>query len=364
MGLRVPLDEARAVLRAAAQDDAIADPSWAQRIKAFSDLIRDGDYPATHVAFLGTAILAKAVRPEVDVLAIKEAAGPTAYSARSLCHGALVPEALPLGFDLGVRGREPLNNQPYFREQRVSPNMPMRSSARPVLDALLDLLNGLANVSSAADALPILAAFIAVRRGHVPQAFRPVVVEGDVDPAWLAPQIAGFVAARSEGGRRAQAAAAGLLDVFAGPERVEAGRINDPDRHLPGDVGVRAADGGWSKVLEVRDKPVSPSDLLAFVGKCAEAGAREALLLSVSGTTVPDVQAATRWAAERGVALTVYDGWPSFVREALLWAEAPSPTAAATVLEHIQQRLAEVEASADASSSWGAICKTAARGDA
>ena len=185
-----------------------------------------------------------------------------------------------------------------------------------------------------------------------------MVVEGDVDPGWLAERVTAFVAARSEGGRRAQAVAAGLMDAFAGPKRVEAGRINDPDRHLPGDVGVRPLENGdgWSKIVEVRDKPVSSSDLHAFAGKCVEAGTREALVLSVSRKPTPDSTDAARWAADRGLTLTVYGGWDGFIREVLLWSEQPSPAAAAAALLHIQQRLAEVEASPEAMKEWLAIC--------
>ncbi|MBV8882868.1 MAG: restriction endonuclease, SacI family, partial [Chroococcidiopsidaceae cyanobacterium CP_BM_RX_35] len=57
-------------------------------------------------------------------------------------------------------------------------------------------------------------------------------------------------------------------DLFAGPERVETSRINDPDRHFPGDVGVRsdAEEYQWERVLEVRDKSVTIADV--FLSDC------------------------------------------------------------------------------------------------
>jgi hypothetical protein len=72
----------------------------------------------------------------------------------------------------------------------------------------------------------------------------------------LASFITDFVKENSEGGKRAQAVAAGLLGVFAGSERIVSDRINDPDRHLPGDVGIKRTDNPklWEKVFEVRDK--------------------------------------------------------------------------------------------------------------
>ena len=53
--------------------------------------------------------------------------------------------------------------------------------------------------------------------------------------------IQALVEDASENGRRAQAVVAGLMDAFAGAERVESGRVNDPSRRHPGDVCVRAA---------------------------------------------------------------------------------------------------------------------------
>jgi hypothetical protein len=83
-----------------------------------------------------------------------------------------------------------------------------------------------------------------------------------------------------EGGRRAQAVVAEHLDVFAGPERVESGRINDPSRKYPGDVCVQSAydPDVWEKAIEVRDKPVATADVQIFGKKCVDMGVREAAL--------------------------------------------------------------------------------------
>ena len=276
MGVRIPLQEARGRARdggpggrACGSGVDRPDPGVLQ-----PDPERRASGSDPHRVPPGTAILARTVRDDVDVLAIKEDDGPQAYSARGLCHGALVPASVPLGISLGVSGREPLNNQPYFRESRVSERMPVRAGTRPVLEELMRLLDALSKVASTEEARAVLGAYIVVRRRYVPKRLQPVAIEGDVDPGWLAERIAGFVAERSEGGRRAQAVAAGLVDVFAGPGRVVAGRINDPDRHLPGDVGVRsvAEEDAWEKVIEVRDKRVAVSDLHAFAAKCLEAG--------------------------------------------------------------------------------------------
>ena len=48
-------------------------------------------------------------------------------SADSGCHSVLVPAAAELGISLGVTGREPLNNQPYFRMTRLGDNQPVHA---------------------------------------------------------------------------------------------------------------------------------------------------------------------------------------------------------------------------------------------
>jgi hypothetical protein len=63
-------------------------------------------------------MLAKSVNHEADLFAIKPdhaPDNPLAFSARTLCHGIIVPLSAELGISIGVTGREPLNNQPYFR---------------------------------------------------------------------------------------------------------------------------------------------------------------------------------------------------------------------------------------------------------
>src|SRR4051812_33864697 len=124
MTLRIAKDAAERVLHEAADRATAGNTSakWVALIDALSQECQRA--PKTHVTFLGTAMLAKAVDLAADVFAIKSAAGtPGAYSARSLAHGVLVPNAASLGIDLGRSGREPLNNQPYFRHVRVTDDM-------------------------------------------------------------------------------------------------------------------------------------------------------------------------------------------------------------------------------------------------
>jgi SacI restriction endonuclease len=67
--------------------------------------ICDEGVSKTHVAFLGTAMLAKGMNRCADLFAIKPEHAennPNAFSARTLCHSVLVPLAAELGINLGV----------------------------------------------------------------------------------------------------------------------------------------------------------------------------------------------------------------------------------------------------------------------
>ena len=89
------------------------------------------------------------------------------------------------------------------------------------------------------------------------------------------------------------------MDTFAGPERVESGRINDPSRKYPGDVCVRLASDPdvWEKALEVRDKRVGATDVQVFAKKCVDMDVREAAIVMVSEKQQPlDDEALHQWA--------------------------------------------------------------------
>src|SRR5437879_199656 len=104
---------------------------WIDRTRRLSALCEHG--PRTHIAMLGTALLAKATEPRIDVFALKTSAGtPGAYSARALAKDVLAANAPRLGIHLGVSGREPLNNQPYFRGDRIDDDLArvVRADAR------------------------------------------------------------------------------------------------------------------------------------------------------------------------------------------------------------------------------------------
>ncbi|CAN7660625.1 restriction endonuclease, SacI family [Phenylobacterium sp. LjRoot225] len=347
---------ARAMLyeEAAKAAAGYVEQTWVAPIEAISEAAEHAN--RTHIAFLGTAILAKCVNTAIDVFAVKEEASSTAYSARGLCHQVLVPNAPELDINLGVTGREPLNNQPYFRILRMSRDIPARTTAKPVVTLLCDFLDRLQNASEA-EARQALRAFIIVRRRFGPR--YSTKLDGFtrlLAPDQLANRISAFVQANSEGGRRAQAAAAGLMDIVTDSQRVDVRRVNDPSRSVPGDVNVRAVGGGgWARIFEVRDKPITREDLYVLIRKCQETSVTEAVMVATAPAQPPvPVEEAQRWAAERGVNLTAFFDWRSLVRQALLWAEPSSFAAAGLAPARIERRLIELEVAEASVAQWAA----------
>lgn len=353
------IDDAKAasVVReeAAAIDkgDAI-DAAWAAKIEKLSELCAESS--KTHIAFFGTVVIAKSVNRDADLFAIKPEHArdnPSSFSARILSENVLVPLSAELGFNIGTTGRQPLNNQPYFRMTRLGDNTPVHRKSLPAFTYMTELVKEVSALKDEAEARAALRAFIAVRKGYQLR-YKDKSGDATITPEQLATAVAGFVSANSEGGKRAQAIVAGLMDVFAGVDRVESGRINDPSRKYPGDVCVRAEGSEiWEKAIEVRDKPVSANDVQIFAKKCVDMGVREAAVVMVADKQEKlDAAALNAWATDFGVGLTLFHGWPDFIDQVLFWSKLPKPDAASEALGLIHDRLIIVEATPEAVVLW------------
>ncbi len=363
MSLRIDKARAAHLVRAASTEAELGKvhSAWAEKVERLSRLCEEGN-TKTHIAFLGTAMIAKATHQDVDLFAIKPRRAPDnpkAFSARTLCHSVLVPLAADLGFSIGVTGREPLNNQPYFRIVRLGDDTPVHPSGRTAFDYMVQLVGELQALPTESNAREALVAFIAVRRRHQP---RYIIGQGvpAVTPTRLVGAVESLVQDESENGKRAQAVVAGLMDAFAGRERVESGRVNDPSRRHPGDVCVSALeeDRVWEKAFEVRDKPVSISDVQVFTRKCMEMGVREAAVVAVSDLQ-PALDSArlAEWAAEFGIGVTVFTSWRSIVDQTLFWSADPKPLTASRAVGFIHDRLIGVEAKPHAVELWVSLTR-------
>jgi hypothetical protein len=353
--MNIDRSRALAVLEEEAKKASIADASgpWAERIKALDEATGDGN--KTFIAMVGTALLAKATNLEADPFALQVGEGQKgAYSARSLCQHVLAAHAPRLGIDIGVTGREPLNNQPFFAKPRVTKDLPVKRGAKKALLCLLEYLKAIDAIRREALARKALRAFLQVRK-------RASVLHelGDRDFAWTLEEfisfVESFVSASSESGKRAQAVAAGLIDVFVGPDRVRVARVHDPDQRFPGDIGVQTTDNPdvLERCFEVRDKPVAETDLYHFAQKAAQHNVDKAAMLAVSARqeilVIRDVYI---WSEQEGVHLAVYFGWKPLLFELIFWSSVPFIDALKIAYRRVFVRLTEIEASEAAMLEW------------
>lgn len=276
--------DASSILRSAHDD--VARPfseKWTQKLSDLSsECVRSKIQ--THIAFIATAILARAVDDQLDLRAIKptHAAGnQNAYSARSLCHSVIVPIANELDIHLGVSGREPLNNQPYFRMRYLGDETPVHSASEKGFALTQEIVDALQGVDSV-EAFEALRAFIHVRKAYLPSYGQ--LTSSRVLFAEVASALHELIQDQSENGKRAQAIIAAIYDATYGPENVVSGRINDPSRNLPGDVQVRGVGEGCVIAVEVRDKQVNLSDLTIFGRRCARQNIPQAIVAAISAS--------------------------------------------------------------------------------
>jgi hypothetical protein len=353
MGIAIDRKRARDILleEAALATSGYIDRSWAAEAEELSQLSKNY---RTHVAAVATAILAKCVDIKVDVFSLKSSSGEFGYSARSLAKDVLARTAREIGVNLGATGPEPLQNIPYGGKDRISRDWPVKGGAVAALNKVCDILGRLERVRDHSEARAALRAFVFVRRKYGKKYAEMVDATLDVAIDELIANIREFVSEASEGGLRAQAVVAGLMDAIAGRERTTTKRINDPSRTVPGDVIVAKVDkNGVERVFEVRDKPVMFEDLLILATRAAEKRVSDAIMVAVAdGQPALRLHEAQAWAAQKGVALTVFQDWGALTRQVLLWSATPTLECARKLPRLIQERLVMMEASEEAVAGW------------
>lgn len=194
------LKKAEAILLEEAKNAATCEASngWIEKIQRLGVLVDEADTNRTIIAFIGTAILAKCTDGSIDVFALQvgDKRNKANYSARRLCKDVLAAHRPRLGLDIGVFGREPLNNQPFFGESRVSADMGFHKSAKDAVAYMIDLLNELQDLD-AQHARGVLRAFLKVRkieRAEVP------LPEGalSASPLQILNHLVAFISEKSE----------------------------------------------------------------------------------------------------------------------------------------------------------------------
>ncbi|WP_179224352.1 restriction endonuclease, SacI family [Geodermatophilus pulveris] len=310
----------------------------------------------TYTPALGTALLARATDRRVDPLSIKEAYSERAYSLRTLCHNVLVPAAREYGFSIRNTGREPMNNQPFFRYDHMSTIDRVRNPA--TLDALKGSLV-LLETFGENQALKALASFIRFRLSATPSANLTMSFSGQLELRAMLHAVAGFMADKTERPWKTQALAAACIDLVH--DDVRSRRLNDPSRDVPGDVEVYL-DEKVVLAVEARAKAVTESDVKTFVQACATSGIERAfVVVDAPQHSMLDMAALRNWAAlSHSVSLNIFESISDLLVDALAWGAQPIHQALTEFASAGLQRLVEVESSDKTVASWQEAAEAAA----
>jgi len=344
VGIKIADSAARAKLEGALQlalSDAALPKSWLNRTR------RIAGSQKTFTPMLGTALLAKATDDSVNALALKTGNSHNSYSARGLATKVLVPFCVEHGINLRTTGAEPLNNQPFFRYESVDRHMKVQSQSD--LEYLVECLEA-ADFLRGERALEALAAFLRVRLEDPASETVLAAVDSTPDLAGVRAHAIEFTTIETEGGKRGQAAVAGLLDLVF--DEVRTSRINDPSRRFSGDILVGPTERPILSV-EVRQKPVTATEVEQFVARLEREGIRKAMvaMLSPAQRSLSSDLESQAWSRHR-VHLELLTGVGQCVDLALLWTALPLDEAVRHLIVRVHYRLQEIECQAMSLELW------------
>lgn len=302
----------------------------------------------TYTPALGTVLLARATDDRIDPLSIKTEYGPNTYSLRTLGHEVLVPGARRLGFSIRNTGREPLNNQPFFRYDHMS-----------VIDRVRDkpghaqFLSGVTKVGdlNRSDALAALAAFLRVAIDVAEQLNEYVLDPDALTVQQVVTAAETFLAEGVDRPRRTQALVAAAFDVTHSDVRSR--RLNDPSRDFPGDIQAFEADRPLLSA-EVRAKNVPSTEVEAFVSACRSAGIERAFMIVLwpSHRPLPVSELRQKSLEDEGVLLTIIENVEDLLLDVFGWADLELPAALRTFAVAALARLKEIEAKEQSLELW------------
>lgn len=353
MGIRISLPAARARL-----DEAF---EWAA-----SDRPVPSDWTAfarqtfrmpskTYTPALGTILLARATNDQVDPLSIKTEYGPKTYSLRTLGHEVLVPAAQRLGFSIRNTGREPLNNQPFFRYDHMSVIDRVRDKSGHAL-----FVQGVTRIGEldSDSALAALAAFLRVAIAVARQA-DSYVVDGDgLTLTRVIAIVSQFLNDLEDRPRRTQALVAAAFDVTHSDVRSR--KLNDPSRDFPGDIHCFQADRPILAV-EVRAKGVPATEVESFVAACRRADVDRAFMIVLwpPHAPLPAKHLCQQALSESGVLLTIIERPEDLLLDVFGWSDLDLSTALGIFAKSVLRRLREIEAPDISLARWTALTGTA-----
>lgn len=327
---------------------------WKQRVDRLGELCPYRK-SSTFVAALGTAILAKTVKPNVDVYSLLDRdGGERSYSARSLADNVWAKNRAYLQIDLGANNANPLNNTPFVGRARIDAIENVRNKeGQEFFYESLDQLEALSDTDSAKAALR---GFIASRIVTSSTAFNVGDKAGDhLVIQSLSKAIEEFVNTDSEDGRRAQAATAGLLSIAFGTENVEVGHVNDPDRHLPLDITVyndpTSKDVRFS--VEVKDKKIGGSDILSSVEKVIPFNIPNVLYIAIGRNQAErEFEIESKMARDLGCKVVFFFTWVELCNMCFSVTTVDGPSALGESYRQIGTKLVELGVSQEGVNQW------------
>ena len=313
----------------------------------------------TLVAGLGGALLAKATNGGIDPLSIKPEDGrPRSFAIRPLVERVLVPASRGgqhSAFHLGVRGPQPMNNQPYFRYSHLDDVE--RHRAGESLDVLREALRHLDSLDEE-QAVEALATFVRCRMKAEAEHHEAVKqrVNHITDLRELVEVLTPFLATDQPSADlplRLQAAFGGL--VRATGASVSTQSINDPSRHAPGDVHIPDHQTPrW--VAEVKARPLDQEEAQAFVRRVYEYGKTPvAWIIAIHPEHSPLERSSLHEFAQRyGIMTLVAESIVEMVT--LLFAHPSSQIPAVVqVSQAISQQLVEMRAQTGTIQEWAEL---------
>lgn len=327
-----------------ARSEANLPEEWEKRTAQIANAKSQTFTPA-----LGTALLAKATDRRVDALSLQASGSHKSYSARGLAKEVLVPQCKIAGIDIRTTGAEPLNNQPFFGESSIRESLKVKKGTEGELRFLCDSLRE-------ADFLenePALAAFAAFLRSRIKATGELEQVGIEARPlamARLVDSVTAFVTEHSEGGRVGQAIVAAILDLVHKDVRTR--KVNDPGRGWSGDVGA-FVDGRVSLSVEVKQRPVSESEVLQFIDRLGTDHVPRGVVAALAQGGVPlDADRVAESAQRYGLALDIVLGVRRLLLDVIRHIPGDPHEAMALLPNLGLKRLKGIEASEEVQRAW------------
>jgi hypothetical protein len=251
---------------------------WSRRVERLGDL-----GIVTYIAALGSAMLAKATDPRVDVLTQDRNVGPSAYSLRKVAE--FLARQNQGRYHMGATGKNPVNNRPFLGGPgRIDEFTKISRKARPSFELFRDCLVDL-NRMSGEEAQAVFVAWLRVRmevqRVKLVTDMQLLATTTGLDVAALIDTAERFVRENAEGGKRGQAFVAAVLDCAFSDVVLQA--INDPN---PGDVRVRNH-GRTAWIVEVKQVAADESTAFALASEAQTLGVTLALLVVLADRQSP-----------------------------------------------------------------------------